>query len=177
MQRIGILALAGVALVACSQVKAFEVGRAPDWTFTGRFIDVWGSRQAAEITSARRRDGDDIITEVVLARAPGQLKVGDVEVAVAAFRLRIGCAPVFYRIERITSLAQDGRVLFSQVIDDPLDMPNGPYTALANELCADASQVQPDFTSLSAFREEALSRPQMIIMLHSPQVVPRYRAR
>lgn len=173
--RMGLLALACVALSGCSDMEPIRVRQPPDWAFTGRFIDVWGSRQAAEITSARRRDGDDIITEVVLARKAGQLMEDGVEVAVVSFQLRISCDPVTYEIVRTTRLAQDGRILGvddSPNGDDGVDWsPEGPYTGLARQLCSQAAPDQTDFTSLEAFRSEALTRPQLRLTAQPPRVV------
>ena len=155
----GFLMLASFGLASCWQTGALPVGQAPDWAFEGRFIQVWGTSHVGEITNARRRDGDAMSTEVVLARAPGQLMEDGVEVAVMAFRLRITCDPLDYKIDRVTRVAQDGRVLASEnVTENAVVEPEGPYMALVRELCADGAPDRMDFTSLDAFRAEGLSR-------------------
>jgi hypothetical protein len=157
--------------------EPIEIGRTPQRPFMGRFIGVWTARNIAEITSARRRDGDSILTEVVMPRASGQMIEGGAEVAVVSFLVRINCDPVAYEIVRTAALAQDGRILAghdSPNGDDGVNWsPEGPYTGLARQLCAGGFPEQVEFTSLPEYRAEALKRSGMVIRSSGPpRIIP-----
>lgn len=149
----------GTQLAACSaSVPPARDNPAPV-EFTGRFINVWGNQNVAELPAARVRDGSQIVTEVLLPRSPGQLVENGVEAAAVSFRVKIECHPVSYDLVHQTVFDAEGRVLSSQPTTGAKFTPRGPYSDLADELCAGNPPPQIDFTSLDDFRRQAAGRP------------------
>ena len=149
----------GTGLAACSaSVPTARENSAPI-EFTGRFINVWGNQNVAELPTARVRDGSQIVTEVLLPRSQGQLVENGVEAAAVSFRVRIECRPVSCDLVHQTVFDAKGRVLSSRPTTGAKFTPRGPYSDLADELCAGDPPPQSDFTSLDEFRRQAAVRP------------------
>ena len=169
-----ILALAlSVGLGACSaSAPMTQETRAPV-EFTGRFINVWGNQNVAELHTARVRDGSQITTEVLLQRSPGEVVMNGVDAAAVSFRVRIECHPVSYDLVHQTVYDAEGRVLSSRPTTGAKFSPRGPYSDLADELCAGDPPLQNDFISLDDFRRQAAGRPGgPIRSIGGPTIVP-----
>ena len=146
-------------LVACSASGApsREVPAPPD--FSGRFINVWGVQNIAELPGSRVREGSQIVTEVLVPRSPGELVENGVQAAAVSFRVRIECRPASYELVHQTVYDAGGRVLSSQPTTGAKFSSRGPYSDLADELCAGDPPPQIDFSSLDDFRRQAAARP------------------
>jgi len=144
-------------LSACS--AAPTASDTPPSEFTGRFINVWGARNIAELHPARVRGGSQIVTEVLLPRSPGQVVENGVDAAAVSLRVSIECRPVSYDLVHQTVYDAEGRVLSSRPTTGAKFSPRGPYSDLADELCAGDPPPQTDFRSFAEFRREAAARP------------------
>jgi hypothetical protein len=148
---------AGLAACSASAPTATETPAPHD--FTGRFINVWGNQNVAEISTARVRNGSQVVTEVLVPRSPGALVENGVDAVAISFRIEIECRPTSYDLVHQTIYAADGRVLSSRPTTGAKFAPRGPYSDLADELCAGDPPPQNDFTSLDDFRRQAAARP------------------
>ena len=179
MATIGKAARLGIALalLAGNGACVAQSDEAPD-PFTGRFVQVWTAQDVGEITSARRRDGDVIFTEVATPCRPRQCAptTDGSEVSVISYRVRISCEPeADYELDRQTLWAADGRVLQRRTVDgDAVTWnPEGPYAGLARELCAGTAPDRTDFASIDEYRTEALGRPGMVLRFNGPPTITR----
>lgn len=168
-----LVVLLTTVLAACSAPVPMPTEASSIDDFSGRFINVWGVQNIAEIPSARVRNGSQISTEVLVPRSPGQIVENGVDAVAISFRLRIDCRPVSYDLVHQTSYAADGRVLSSRPTAGEKFSPRGPYSDLADELCAGDELSHFDFTTLDEFRQQAATRTSGPIEAGSPSISQR----
>jgi len=161
------------ALAACSAAE-LTAPEAQSFEFAGRFINVWGAQNVAELHTTRVRRGSQIVTDVLLPRSPGELVEDGVGAAAVALRIRIECRPISYDLLHQTVYDAEGRVLSSRPTTGAKFSPRGPYSDLADELCAGDPPPQTDFTNFAEFRRQAATRPGATISsIGGPTIVPK----
>lgn len=161
-----------VALIVggCS---GFESPRAQD--VSGRFVNVWGATNLAELSSERAYSQSGVVTEILVPRQIGQLKQDGTDVFIVGLRMRVECDPVSYDFDRQTFYDANGEILSAEDTFGMPFEPEGPYSELARELCGRTFNDAVDFKSLTEFHQLASGRTRGAIEGSRPTIDPEGR--